>query len=62
LLWITTMEKQMSITITVPEDVIKEIDRLRQPELLTRSQWLRREVTQAMRALVFERSRVETVQ
>jgi metal-responsive CopG/Arc/MetJ family transcriptional regulator len=56
------MEKQMSITITVPEDVIKEIDRLRQPELLTRSQWLRREVTQAMRALVFERSRVETVQ
>jgi hypothetical protein len=36
----------MSITISASEDVIKEIDRLREPELLTRSQWLRREVTQ----------------
>jgi hypothetical protein len=55
-------ESNMTITISVPVDVIKEIDRLREPEMLSRSVWLRREVVQAVRALVFDRARPESVQ
>jgi hypothetical protein len=39
-----------AITITVPPDVLKWIDELRQLELLSRSAWLRREVVLAVRA------------
>jgi Ribbon-helix-helix protein, copG family len=39
-----------AITITVPPDVLRRIDELRQLELLSRSAWLRREVVLAVRA------------
>jgi hypothetical protein len=38
-----------AITITVPSDVLRRIDELRQLELLTRTAWLRREVVLAVR-------------
>jgi hypothetical protein len=39
-----------AITITVPPDVLRRIDDLRQLELLSRAAWLRREVVLAVRA------------
>jgi hypothetical protein len=39
-----------AITITVPPDVLRRIDALRQLELLSRAGWLRREVVLAVRA------------
>jgi hypothetical protein len=39
-----------AITITVPPDVLRRIDDLRQLELLSRAPWLRREVVLAVRA------------
>jgi hypothetical protein len=39
-----------AITITIPPDVIRRIDELRQLEFLTRTAWLRREVVLAVRA------------
>jgi hypothetical protein len=38
------------IRITVPPDVLRRIDDLRQLELLSRAAWLRREVVLAVRA------------
>ena len=38
-----------AITVTLPADVIRRIDELRQIELLSRSNWLRREVVLAVR-------------
>jgi metal-responsive CopG/Arc/MetJ family transcriptional regulator len=39
-----------AITVTVPPDVLKVIDELREREFLSRSSWLRREVILAVRA------------
>jgi len=39
-----------SIVVSVPPDVLKRIDELRERELLSRSAWLRREVVLAVRA------------
>jgi hypothetical protein len=39
-----------TIRISVPHDVVRRIDDLRQLELLSRSAWLRREVVLAVRA------------
>jgi metal-responsive CopG/Arc/MetJ family transcriptional regulator len=50
----------MTITVTLPADVLQEIDRLREVELLTRSTWLRREVVQAVRTVAAERLRSPT--
>jgi len=38
-----------AITVNLPPDVIKRIDELREVELLSRSNWLRREVVLAVR-------------
>jgi hypothetical protein len=45
------------ITISVPLDVAREIGRLSGEELLTPGQWLRREVTLAVRTVVADRLR-----
>ena len=50
----------MTITVTLPSDVLQEIDRLRELELLTRSTWLRREIVQAVRTVAAERLRSPT--
>jgi len=39
-----------AITVTVPPDVLKVIDELRERELLSRSNWLRREIILAVRS------------
>src|SRR5262245_31705920 len=41
-----------TIAVSVPTDVLKRIDELRERELLSRSAWLRREVVLAVRASV----------
>jgi metal-responsive CopG/Arc/MetJ family transcriptional regulator len=43
-----------AITVTVPPDVLKTIDELRERELLSRSHWLRREIILAVRAARFD--------
>jgi metal-responsive CopG/Arc/MetJ family transcriptional regulator len=39
-----------AITVTIPPDVLKVIDELREREFLSRSSWLRREIVLAVRA------------
>jgi metal-responsive CopG/Arc/MetJ family transcriptional regulator len=54
---VTMKESNMTITVTLPSDVLTEIDRLRELETLSRSTWLRREVVQAIRTVVADRRR-----
>ena len=42
-------EAMTAITVSLPPDVIQRIDELRELELLSRSNWLRREVVLAVR-------------
>jgi len=41
-----------AITVNLPPDVIQRIDELREVELLSRSNWLRREVVLAVRETI----------
>jgi len=38
-----------AITVSLPPDVVERIDQLRELELLSRSNWLRREIVLAVR-------------
>jgi metal-responsive CopG/Arc/MetJ family transcriptional regulator len=44
-----------AITVTLPPDVVERIDQLRELELLSRSNWLRREIVMAVRANLRDR-------
>jgi len=48
-----------AITISVPPDVLKTIDELRQREFLSRSSWLRREIILAVRASKLETAEIK---
>jgi hypothetical protein len=41
-----------AITVSLPADVVERIDQLRELELLSRSNWLRREIVLAVRESV----------
>jgi hypothetical protein len=44
--------KMTEITVRLPPDVVARIDELREVELLSRSNWLRREVVLAVRETI----------